>query len=697
MENIAELPQPSITQEKEAVSPDKLIDSFYSEFSKAEKDRLLKETEWLESLRQWNGIYDPETIAKFSANEHRIYPKYTMGKGESLIAKLHQHAFPAKERNWGINPTPKPKISADKLQMIANSLVRKDEKGAIVSPTPEEMQLGIKKFTKQTADNMTIVIADQLMEGKHEDNLKKVIESGVKYGTGVMKGALTNSSVDNEMVLNPQTGQWEQKQIEVLFPYGEFIRLWGFFPDMSVEEISECSYIYNLHRMPKHELRKLARRTDFYGDVILDVLKEKPKGNYTVRTWETEIKADKGSVSINIGNDVVKTNSNIDINAYEVLERDGYIDGYDLWQAGLIDEDKSDLEFFVNTWLLDKKIIKFRVYPSYIKSLTDIYHIFYYRKDETSIFGIGLSKTVRDTQLSICACERNMLRNAAWVSGPIGEINVSLLHPDHLKEAANIYPGKIYVRTGVGGEANAAVLRTYNIDSRIGDFIQLKAMFEIQGDLESSLPSYLFGNPSPVSDETAKGVTVRFSSLIDFIKKLIKNFDEANTGFIRSIYNWNIAYNPDESIKGDMQVEALGTTNVLIKEAIIEHISFFLQSMPPQAAQYFKWGEFIKEWAKLMLPNPENFLNTEEEVRQMNIPLQKKQAEIEELNKQLSMIKGEYDQAKAANMFAKAKKTMAEMEHSVKGKIIDNANKQIDGASKGLDTLLKVAEGQNAE
>ena len=90
----------------------------------------------------------------------------------------------------------------------------------------------------------------------------------------------------------------------------------------------------------------------------------------------------------------------------------GYVDGSDLEACGLNVDDPS-LEYAANVWLLGDKPIKALLYPAAL----DHYKVFYYEKDETSIFGEGLVRVMRHSALSIAAASRMVLDNGACVAG----------------------------------------------------------------------------------------------------------------------------------------------------------------------------------------------------------------------------------------------------------------------------------------
>ena len=658
-----------------------LAKNFRAEFDTEEKNRLPQETEWMQSLRQVKAKYDPEVKAKFGVGEERVHPHYTRSKVMPLLAKL-RNRIPANEKNWETQPTPLPKISQEQLSQIMQSLTKQDESGNIIEPDRKQIQEVVNRFAEEKSANMSVLIDDQLTEDGYIHKVEEAERSAVYYGTGILKGAMTEISTIKELLQNEISGEWEQKEIEKHRPSCDTIPIWGWFPDTTSATIDKINYVYELHSYTKHEMRKLTKRPDFRGDVIGEVLKSNPKGDYKIRQWGLNLKTEGNS------NQPAVTSEN-----YEVLERNGFIDGYDLWKAGAINEEDMSIEYFCNCWIFGGRIIKLMVWPDYVTSPSNLYHLFYYDKDETSIFGTGLPKILRDTHLGVAACTVNALKNAAWVAEPCGEINIATLLPEQAAQAQDMHPGKWLIRHAKGQDANTTALNPYNITSRTSEMLALKAMFEAQGDMESSLPSYLFGMPERNADVTTKGAATRLNSLIDFVKGLIGNFDKANISFIESVYNWNMKFNPDESIKGDMQIRAIGSANIIIKEAVLESMAFMWQSLPPEAKAQVNWNEWMKDMFKLALPGSNKYVKSQEQVDAEQQQVQAKQDEIDTLNTELAKVKGQYDLAKAANMEAKAEKTRAEIPHKTAALALDNERKRVDtaqGEFKNVKTLQEI-------
>ena len=72
--------------------------------------RLPKERQWLESIRQYNGILAPEEWAQIGPDTNRstVFLQITRQRTNAGEARLADMLFPTDDKNWGIKPTPVP-------------------------------------------------------------------------------------------------------------------------------------------------------------------------------------------------------------------------------------------------------------------------------------------------------------------------------------------------------------------------------------------------------------------------------------------------------------------------------------------------------------------------------------------------------------------------------------------------------------
>jgi len=594
--------------------------------------RRAKELEWLEDIRQVKGIYDPDV--KIEAGNSKVYPKITRSKINIVLSRLHEMLFPENDRNWEAIPTPEPSISEETVVEIARSLLTEDENGEPIFPDEDEINLAIKKYAKETCEKMVSVMDDQFTEMDYSEETKKVLRSGLTYGTGVMKGVLIRNKTKRKW--KPvDNGDYEEATDNEDVPFFEFVRLWDWYPDMSVTDLDTMDGSFERHVMTKHDLRELMKRDDFYPGIIRKHLEEHPSGDYVAENWEIDLQvidvqagADKTSAGFQTNNDDDKRSANRQTGKkYQVLEYWGYVDGSDLEACGVTVDDVS-LEYAANVWLLGGKPIKVALYYGVL----DKYKVFYYEKDETSIYGEGLARVMRHSQISISAGSRMLLDNAACTAGPQVEVNMSLLAPD--TDVDSIYARKIWFREGRGIEAQYPAIRGLEFNSHIDELLTVIDTFKGFADEETCLPTWMIGER--VNNETAQAASGRMATITIAIKDVVKNFDAFTEGIIQDLYAWNMDFNPRQDIKGDYMCKARGVSSLVMKEIRMQALNQLSTTMTEEDWIYVDRREFLNE--KFKAHDINITLRSEEEADkirtanqesiQMQLAIQMQQAEV---------------------------------------------------------------------
>ncbi|HHT9136790.1 MAG TPA: hypothetical protein ACFYEK_06025 [Candidatus Wunengus sp. YC60] len=602
----------------------------YNQFTANEGFRFAKEQQWLEDLRAYKGLYDPDV--KISANASKVYPKLTRSKVNIVLSRLHEMLFPENDKNFEIKPTPEPKISPETVKQIVGNLIQQklmetqvamqEKQLGTVSGRPlpvkpvsiEDVRMAIQAYAKSTCESMSSVIDDQLFEMDYPEETKKVLKSGLLYGTGIMKGPMINKRTKHKWEPDPNGDYQEAKEQEDV-PYFESIRIWDWYPDMTVTEMSMIEGSFERHLMSKHDIRELIDREDYYGDIIKKFLTEHPNGNYVPKNWETQlqvIEMESGAKYTSTTTSYVNTEdtsraTNRQIGKkYEVLEYWGYIDGSDLEACGVSVPDVT-LEYAANVWMIGKTIISARLFDGALNR----YKIFYYEKDETSLYGEGLARVMRHSQIAVASSARMVLDNSAVISGPQVEVNWSLLTPG--QDMSSFYPRKIWYREGRGIEAQYPAIRNLSFDSHVEELIGVSKFFMEFADIETTLPTWLAGQM--VNNETAQAASGRMATITISIKDIVKNFDMFTEHIIQDLYAWNMEFNPRSDIKGDYSVKARGVSSLIMKEIRMQAINQFMATLGPEDLVYIPRRELLTERLKVHDININ--LKTEEEAQKL--------------------------------------------------------------------------------
>lgn len=660
--------------------PDQAMSSmggeFLTEFNQAEMDRRPTEERWLEDLRQYKGKYNPEEEAAIGAQRSKSFVRKTRVKVKTVDSRVADLLFPAgNDKNWNIDPTPVPTVSDDERQEIILQLKQtaqaaqqatqqQQAPGPEGQVTPAQQQnVGeppddvvtemIKQRVKVASKEMSKVIDDQLVEAKYKDQAIKVLHSGHIYGTGILKGPLVERKVRTRFDKTPATRRdgtvipnqfsWMPRSETYVVPFVDHVPLWRFYPDMSATNLDECQFIYERHTFNRAKLFELSKKKSFNSKRILEHLEANPNGSATLTNFENDLKS--------IGERDSKQGDTK--GQYDLIERWGYVAGYKLKQDGIeVPVGREQEAFFCNVWILPNgTVIKAVLQP--INGTTWPYHLYYFDKDETSIFGEGLSSIMRDDQKMVNAGTRMMLDNAAITSGPMLEVVLDLLSSG--EDPTDIRPWKVWLRKQADANKGPAV-KAIEMPNNLEDLERMVNMFDKNADEVTAIPKYVTGeNATTGAAGTASGMSMLMGAVNIVIKDLLTAYDSGITvPFIQALYHWNMQFNKRADIKGDFDIYARGNASLVAKEMRARQLAEFHQiTANPDDAKYIKRHKLLQAQAECL--ELSDIVKTEDEV---------KAEEASEQAQAMQQMQMQMQQAQLAEQQAKAAKLMAEAELS---------------------------------
>ena len=448
---------------------------------------------------------------------------------------------------------------------------------------------------------MEKVIESQLDSSHYADKCRAAIHSGNLYGTGVLKGPLVEVRNQGQWANSAGTG-FEYKSQAQTSPYLEFVSLWDIYPDMNGMTPEQLEHIIQRHVMLPSDLRALAKRDDFRGSVITQYLAENRDGDVETLFFESAIREINGKTTS------TKTRGR----RYEVLEYWGYVDGRDLQDAGVdVPDDQLDQEFEANVWTLGNQVIKAVLNP--FDAGVRPYHFYYFEKDDTSIFGVGIAEIMRDTQAVFNAAIRAAIDNSAMAAGPMFEVNRSLLVPG--EDVDTIIPFRIFERQGDGQNPSVRVIQVPN---NLQSLMALAQAFKQFGDEATTIPAYTQGEPAPGTAKTVGGLSMLMGAANITIKDTVKNFDAGITEpVIRATYHWNMQFNPDNTIKGNYDIAARGASSLVAKEVRAQQLeSLAGQTLNPQDSILINRRNLLMARFRNLDLSSDDLIYTQDEVQQ---------------------------------------------------------------------------------
>ena len=447
---------------------------------------------------------------------------------------------------------------------------------------------------KAAAIEMQKTIKDQLTETKAAREFRKSNFELCLYGTGIIKGPYnTTEIVPSWRMAVSEDGETE-KEYEPktkLVPAVSHVSVWNAFPDAGATDSFDLDHFIERHKMTKGMLRRLRKMPYFNIGALNTAISQGP--NYTKQHYENSLGYDDND-------------DQVEETRYEVLEYWGTLDKSIAMEMGMEGvEELTELdEVQVNIWVCNNQLLRMVINPFEPERLP--YHCCPYERDPHEFFGVGVPENMADSTMLMNGHARMAIDNLALSGNLIFDIDESALVPG---QPTDIYPGKIFRRqSGAPGQAIHGIKFPSTTTENLAMFDKWRQI----ADEETGIPSYSHGQTRVQSTtRTAAGMSMLMGAAALNIKTVVKNIDDYHLRPIgEGFYYWNMQFNPDVRIQGDLKVKALGTDALMQKEVRSQRIQQFLQlTGNPMLAPWINPGPLLKEYAYSQDLDPEEVIN----------------------------------------------------------------------------------------
>ena len=600
------------------------LSSVFTEYKDARKET---EDEWIKDLRQYQGQYEPEVLARLeeSGARSKVFVGITRTKVMAAYSRLIDLLFQTGDIFFSISPTPIPQISpllAMQMRQMAMEQVtaasgmdpalNEDLIAQRMQELEGEFVEAEKQIAERAAELMTVEIEDQLAESNAEMKLKESILEACIFGSGAIKAGTVriDKTQSYSQVINPETGQqgYALAQIEKPMPEIESVSIFDLYPDPYCTTLDDCDGLFRRHVLTKKQFRDLADLPGFDGDAIRYLLKTSRKGNHTEEQHERTRRQIAG------------INDHGESNRYDVLEFWGTVDGYDLEEHGIEFAEDADLADTYNAcvWICGSTVLKVMLNP--ISGYTLPYHIFPYERAPHQFWGTGVPRMMRDSQTTMNAATRIWLDNLALSSGPMMEVNTDLLAAG--EDPTDVHPWRVWLREG--GDGSMPAIRWYQPVANANGLNQIVELFRRFADETTSLPSYTHGEQGKSLNKTATGMSMLMGAANISLKSTVKNIDDfLLEPMIQSLFHFNMEFSTNEEAKGDLKVVSRGSTALIQKEVQSQRLLQFLSlvSNPTDIAVVDR-TKLLRDIAQSMEIDPDEIIKSEEVIQAEQAALQ---------------------------------------------------------------------------
>ena len=585
-------------------------------YRKASDARETEENRWLKSYQNYRGIYGPD-VQFTSTEKSQVFIKVTKTKvlaayGQIVEVLFGNHRFPI-----SVDPTTLPEGVEESVHFESNDDLKKAQEAS-----PEDMQLKPGETTPQLQERLAGLqsklapVADKLKEGAgktateitfhpamiaakkmekkihdqlEESNANKQLRvaafEAALFGTGVMKGPF---AVDKEYPSWSDSGEYSPTIKTV--PHTASVSIWNFYPDPDAANMDEAEFVVERHKMSRSKMRGLKRRPFFRKNAIDTAISYGE--NYTKEWWEQVMEDDTQEARAE---------------RFEVLEFWGMIDTELLEDHDIdVPKEMKDLDqVSVNIWTCNNQVLRLVMNP--FTPSTIPYYAVPYELNPYSLFGVGIAENMDDTQTLMNGFMRMAVDNAALSGNMVIEVDETNLVPG---QDLSVYPGKVFRRQG--GAPGQAIFGT-KFPNVSNENMQMFDKARVLADESTGFPSFAHGQTGVQGvGRTASGISMLMSAANGSIRNVVKNVDDYLLApLAKAFFNFNMQFDYDDAIKGDLEVKARGTESLMANEVRSQRLMQFLGVVQnPVLAPFAKMDYIIREIAKSMDLDPDKLVNS---------------------------------------------------------------------------------------
>ena len=621
----------AVIQDGDDLDVPSVVSYVESRFSRAEDARYVDENRWLRAYRNYRGIYG--TDVQFTETEKsRVFVKVTKTKTLAAYGQIVDVLFGSSRFPLTVNPTTLPEGVAESMHISINpqteqamdplrGAFEEEPKVKFLFDPDEKLKPGETMYDRMkrmgplqkkleavgdkviegpgtTQDTVTFhpaMVAAKKMEKKIHDQLE---ESGANkqlrhtsfemalFGTGIMKGPF---AIDKEYPNWNEEGEYDPTIKTV--PSTSHVSVWNFYPDPDAYNMDEAEYVIERHRMTRSQMRSLKSRPFFRKDSIDKAIQTGE--SYDKKYWEQDMEDD--SVT------------NTAPERYEVLEFWGYVDTEILEDNGvrIPRELKNSEQLSVNVWICNGEVLRLVLNP--FKPARIPYYAVPYELNPYSFFGVGIAENMDDTQTLMNGFMRMAIDNAALSGNLIIEVDETNLVPG---QDLSVYPGKVFRRQG--GAPGQGIFGT-KFPNVANENMQLFDKARVLADESTGFPSFAHGQTGVSGvGRTASGISMLMSAANGSIRNVVKNVDDYLIGPLgKAFFAFNMQFDFDKEIKGDLEVKASGTESLMANEVRSQRLMQFMGvASNPALMPFVKSDYIIREIAKSMDLDPDKVTNS---------------------------------------------------------------------------------------
>ena len=527
------------------------------------------------------GEYPPEKLRQISqTGASTEYARVVANKSRILEAWLRD-IFLSSERPWSVSATPSPDLPETDVNRVRNEIAQEMATLFAQGQTVDSMDLQQmmsdrfdlermrkKQLADRRAERMEEVIADQLHEGGWEDAFGNFLAHLVTYPAAILKGPIFRhkervnwEEVDGTHI--PMIDRQITMQFEAPDPN-------NIYPAPGTETPQE-GYIIEHLTVTESNLYSLIG-VEGYDEAAIRAILDRADGKGLRWLDQAQTSSDTGSE--NNRSDVVRTAEHASF--IDMLEFHGPIQGKKLRKWGM-DNISDDHQYYEATVLyIDGEIIKAVLNEDPMGRRP--YYKACYERVPGKFWGYSLYDALADVQGMGNAAIRSLCNNMAIASGPQVVVNTDRLPPG--EDIRTMVPWQIWqIHDGPSNAGGQRAIDFYQPNSNVNELLTVLEKVYSMADDFSLIPRYMSGSDQVSGPaRTATGLSMLLDAANKGLKSIVYDIDvHVMSMLLEQLFDHNMVYSDDESIKGDSRILARGVSSLMQLETIRMRRNEFLQ------------------------------------------------------------------------------------------------------------------------
>lgn len=467
------------------------------------------------------------------------------------------------ELPWTIVPTPRPDLSPVAKDDVLNTVKQQMfNMGGYPEPVMlvehiRQLKMAARRkeqeIAQKAADEMMLLIEDQCAEGGFSRALVDFLQYFPVYPYAVFAGPYVTRAPRLTWGKNKPRFQTE------VFPTFRAISPFDFCysPDSPDTQRGTCIFTRTL--WTRRQLLDAAKMPSYFNKQVMEVLESADINPDFNLNWLSRSPDDyKRDLSLWSSN----------VAPIEVLTHYGVMSGRELSKydvSGLEDTEFYNCEISMAGY----RVIQVKVMRDPKMQARPIYTASFYKTGGDRIPGDGIAQRLRDVERAYHSCLMYLMRNAANSSAPLCEADYRRLAKYMSDEdLGTLTPGTMYLSDSDATNASQPALRFFNIPSNLSGYAQLMEMFMQLADRVTNIPASLHGEAvGSGALRTFRGMAALQGNATKALHAAVNNISTSVFGPMGELlYNLNMIYADDASVKGDSQIVTKGAEGLLAKE-----------------------------------------------------------------------------------------------------------------------------------